>query len=477
MVEASSMLGFLVGVLCGLCGMVLFWVLQQQQQAPPAMHEPVEIPAPGASMTAMPTTTATSPSPPPGLPDPSDAVLPDLLCDSAPDAPGTTAPTLQPTSPHSAMDGAPAPNAPVSQEVTEDAIEGLKHWMGSELTQVVLQPLRKLQAGQSEILKSFPEVLEDQSKMDTLLTKLAELQTALDGNPAHQVDALKSKMDHLDTLLAKLTELQTTLEGSSTPQVDALVSKVSSLQADLDKITSATQGIIKIEDKLMGKVDELSDLAGRRHAYLETATDGTQDQIRGVTHELQALATSFKDHRQVMKDATTETQRRHMEILKKLSTLSSKVHNGFAGLSGIGRSAMAAAQESKEVSERGLEISEKTLAAVRVAGPSPSETALLEKFGDMQTMLDEVKHNLSALEGSLEALRSHVATAPAPPPPYQPVVSQTTVPPPPQHAPNLVHLTPAGGGWQQGPGPTAAVMLGNPQHLLRALAGQHPLSD
>ncbi|CAE7306848.1 unnamed protein product [Symbiodinium sp. CCMP2592] len=432
MVEALTALGFLVGVLCGLCGMVLFGLLQQQQRTPqtlPATVATTETPEAAVSAPMLATTTA-SPSPPPGLPDPSDSVLPDLLCDSAPTKPTDPA-TVKVASPRDtsaqlAPDASTTSCAPVSPAVTEDAFENLKLWMGSELTQHVLQPLRKLQAGHSEILKSFHEILEDKTKMDTLLGKLVELQSALERSPAPQVDALQSKVDRL--------------------------------QSDLDK------------------VDELSDLAGRRRAYLETATDGTQDQLRGVMRELQAMAASLKDHRQAMKDATTETSRRHMEILKELSTLSSKVHNGFAGLSGIGRSAMAAAQESKDVAERGLEISEKTLAAVRIAGPSPSETPLLEKVGDTQTVLDEVKHSLTALEASLEALRAHVASPPAPPPPYQPqMVTQTTVPPPPQHAPNLVHLTPAGGGGWQGPGPTATLMVGNPQHLLRALAGQGQL--
>ena len=147
------------------------------------------------------------------------------------------------------------------------------------------------------------------------------------------------------------------------------------------------------------------------------------------------------------------------DVLKELSQLGSKMHNGFAGLSAMARSTTATVAEGKEASERTLEVAEKTLAACRVSGPSSSEKEILE-----------------SLELSLEALKQLVST-PIPPPPNQPVhvpASSHTAPPPPQHAPNLLNITPSsssgcGGGW--GTGPTAAVMLKNPQQIFRVLAG------
>eukprot|EP00439_Symbiodinium_sp_Y106_P016226 s4018_g2.t1 len=105
-----------------------------------------------------------------------------------------------------------------------------------------------------------------------------------------------------------------------------------------------------------------------------------------------------------------------MEILKELATLSSKTHNWFAGLSGIGRSAQSAAQDAKEAAERGLEIGEKTLAAVRVGGPSPSETELLEAVADIQRTLTEVRDKLGEVAQNAEAAKAGGAPTSSPPP-------------------------------------------------------------
>ena len=126
-------------------------------------------------------------------------------------------------------------------------------------------------------------------------------------------------------------------------------------------------------------------------------------------------------------------------------------------------------------------MAEKTLAACRVSGPSPSEKEILEAIGETQIAMKDTKEGVASLEASLEALKQLVFAPPttsasstphpALPPVHMPAATHT-VPPPPQHAPNLLNLSHghAGGGgvWGQ---PTAAVMLGNPQQIFRALAG------
>ena len=159
--------------------------------------------------------------------------------------------------------------------------------------------------------------------------------------------------------------------------------------------------------------------------------------------------------------------------------MSTKVHNGFAGLSAMTRTSASMITETKETTERTLEVAEKTLAAARVSGPSPSETELLEAVGETQESLKDIKSAMDALEGHLESLKTLVS-APTPPPPHVPVhvpaaSSHSVTQCRPQHAPNLLNITPAGnsghgGGWG-GSGPTAAVMLGNPQQILRMMAG------
>ncbi|CAE7281281.1 unnamed protein product [Symbiodinium sp. CCMP2592] len=417
MTDALQVLGFLVGLLAGLAGMILFWALQHKGE-----HGATEVPAapttttpevlPVAAKTAAPS-GASSTGPPPGLPDPFDALLPDIMdgVASAAKPPGEVKPSATSDAP---VVAAASPVASPHQATAElgsstSAMESLKEWMSGEL--------------QEQIQLLFEQNLR------SLHTDAPASTTATVNGP---------DLDHL--------------------------------QAEVDALKSSIQGMIKIQDKVVAKLDEIGDLGGRRHAYVENATDGTQDQLRGLTRDVQALGASHKEHRQANKDAAVESGRRFMEVLKELATLSSKVHNGFAGLSGIGRSAMAAAQESKEAAERGLEVGEKTLAAVRVAGPSPSERELLEGVAESQKALDAIKGQLTTLDGALESIKQQLASPSPPPPNIPPSVVTQVVPPPPQHSPNLVHLTSsAGSSWN--PPQTATVMMGNPQHLLRMLAG------
>ena len=200
----------------------------------------------------------------------------------------------------------------------------------------------------------------------------------------------------------------------------------------------------------------LAELSGRRHASVEVAMEGSQEQSRGVKRETEAIYASMRDFRSARKDAVTVTEaaKKAMDILKELSQIGSKMHNGFAGLSAMARSTTATVAEGKEAAERTLEVAEQTLAVCRVSGPSPSEKEILEAIGETQVAMQDTKAGVESLEASLEALRQLVST---------PI-------PPPQHAPNLLNVAHAGSGagWGQ---PTAAVMLGNPQQIFRVLAG------
>ena len=196
----------------------------------------------------------------------------------------------------------------------------------------------------------------------------------------------------------------------------------------------------KTADKLAKDLHELTEVSGRRHAATEVATEGTQEQLRGLKRELEATYTSLRDHRSQLKEHVTESGKRRMDILQEISQMSTKLHNGFAGLSAMTRTSSSVITETKETTERTLEVAEKTLAAVRVSGPSPSEAELLEAVGDTQKSLKDIKTAMDTLEDNLESLKSMVS-APTPPPPHAPVhvpaASSHSVPPPPQHAPQL----------------------------------------
>ena len=99
--------------------------------------------------------------------------------------------------------------------------------------------------------------------------------------------------------------------------------------------------------------------------------------------------------------------------------------------------------------------------------------------GDLQKTLADTREELADVGKTMEALKA--SGAPMPPPPATAAPAQmggaSTVPPPPQHVPNLLNLTqPPADPWHQG-GPTAAVMLGNPQQIFRALAGHQDVNN
>ena len=288
----------------------------------------------------------------------------------------------------------------------------------------------------------------------------------------HSRDVLKDLHEILEDK-SKLDQIAGQVEVLEAAQISKIVQDVTWMGKVVNDESST---VIKIEKEL---ADLNKDLSARRHASVEVSTEGTQEQLRGLKRDSDALYSSLRDHRQNHKEIHAEHARRFMEMLKELNSLASKVHNGFAGLSGIGRSAQSAAQDAKEAAERGLEIGEKTLAAIRIGGPSPSEKELLEMVGDLQKTLADTREELADVGKTVEALKA--SGTPMPPPPATAAPAQmggaSTVPPPPQHVPNLLNLTqPPAHPWHQG-GPTAAVMLGNPQQIFRALAGHQDVNN
>ena len=293
-----------------------------------------------------------------------------------------------------------------SRDKSEDhGEEHLKEWMSRQLEDR-LQPLH---AAQRDIVKSLHELLEDKSKMDEM---------------AASFKTLHNKMEDLTTMV-----------------------KGNKVQTDLDELMALTTANKAMNAQIAKDLKELAEVSGRRHAYLEVSTDGSQEQSRGLKREMEAIYTSLRDFRSThgRPERAFSTGVQDAQWLRGAECHGPQHHRTVA--------------EGKEASERTLEVAEKTLAACRVSGPSSSEKEILE-----------------SLELSLEALKQLVST-PIPPPPNQPVhvpASSHTAPPPPQHAPNLLNITPSsssgcGGGW--GTGPTAAVMLKNPQQIFRVLAG------
>ena len=329
---------------------------------------------------------------------------------------------------------------------TEGAQDGnIKQWVGQQL-----EPIR---TAQRDIVKSLNELLD------------------MHGNNKDTNGQLMAKLDKLQVTVDRTLDLH---KNDASVQIGE---KVGKFQAAVDQSIELHKTAAKTADKLAKDLHELTEVSGRRHAATEVATEGTQEQLRGLKRELEATYTSLRDHRSQLKEHVTESGKRRMDILQEISQMSTKLHNGFAGLSAMTRTHSSVITETKETTERTLEVAEKTLAAVRVSGPSPSEAELLEAVGDTQKSLKDIKTAMDTLEDNLESLKSMVS-APTPPPPHAPVhvpaASSHSVPPPPQHAPNLLNLTtPAssgpGGSWG-GSGPTAAVMLGNPHQILRMMA-------
>ena len=449
---------FAAGLLVGLLGLAAFWLLQKWSWGPDKSV------AQANQWRMVP--------PPPGLQEPIDSLAPDLMR-SEPTTTKQPSPSTMPPAP--AVDtkdnedkttkagvvpeGAAKPaSAPTSTEAEGSAAKesgpeipdgNLKKWVGQQL-----EPIR---ATQRDIVKSLSELLDGQGSTTETNGKLME------------------KLDKLQMAVDRSLELH---KAEAPVQI---AEKMGKFQATIDQSIELHKTAAKTADKLSKDLHELTDISGRRHAATEVATEGTQEQLRGLKRELEATYTSLRDHRTQLKEHVTESGKRRMDILQEIAQMNTKVHNGFAGLSAMTRSHASTVTETKENTERTLEIAEKTLAAVRVSGPSPSEAELLEAVGDTQKSLKDIQSAMGTLESQLESLKTLVNTpTPATPPPIHapgnvPAAASHPVPPPPQHAPNLINLTPAGnsghgGGWGTN-GPTAAVMLGHPQQILRMMAG------
>eukprot|EP00439_Symbiodinium_sp_Y106_P008135 s9026_g1.t1 len=419
---------FAAGLLVGLLGLAGFWLLQKMSRGP--------------DNSVSQTSQWRMVPPPPGLHDPTDSLAPDLMHSE----PATTGP------PSAAQ---PAPE--VSIKDTED--KTAKTEVVPEATEPASKP-KSTEAEGSTAKEGVPEV------PDGNLRKWVGQQ--LEPIRATQRDIVKSLNELLDR------------QGGTTETNGKLMAKLDKLQTAVDRSLELhkTDASVQIAEK---DLHELTEISGRRHAATEVATEGTQEQLRGLKRELEATYTSLQDHRTQLKEHVTESGKRRMDILQEIAQMNTKVHNGFAGLSAMTRTHASVVTETKETTERTLEVAEKTLAAVRVSGPSRSEAELLEAVGDTQKSLKDIQSAMGALESHLESLKTLVtAPPPATPPPahapgHVPAASTHSVPPPPQHAPNLLNLTPAGnsgpgGGWGAN-GPTAAVMLGHPQQLLRMMAG------
>eukprot|EP00439_Symbiodinium_sp_Y106_P041514 s5654_g5.t1 len=466
--EGMDSTGFIVGLVVGLLGCLLMVLVQTPRMKATAASPSVDAPTPMSLPSAsLPTDTPGSTSDKVNLDGDEDEtksgkqppVTPEAAEDDSkkevkaadPKESVAAAPKdPSPGSPARADQASPGPDEPTKpaaeSQLSEETLKHLKTWLSEEL-KVNLQPgLRQLREGHREVLKSLQEILEDKSKADQLVAQVGKLES------------------HITKIAADVSQIEK-MDG----QIANIVADVTWMGKVIHDDSST---VARIEKELA----DLKDLAGRRHAYLETATDGTQEQLRGLKREVEAVYSAQRDCRQQNKQVSDQHATRFMEILKELAALSSKTHNGFAGLSGIGRSAQSAAQDAKEAAERGLEIGEKTLAAVRVGGPSPSEAELLEAVADIQRTLTEVSDKLGEIAQNAETAKAGSAPTSSPPSTAAPMQmgGTPTVPPPPQHAPNLLNLTPPPPihPWHQG-GPTAAVMLGNPQQIFRALAG-HP---
>ena len=456
---------FAAGLFVGLLGLAGFWLLQKTSRQGDTQQSMQ--PRNSASWQMVP--------PPPGLHDPTDSLAPDLM----PSEPATATPLAVQAPPRETQGSTEAkgdakdksidakdakagniPDAPLpaaerttastgSGEATstaEGAQDGnIKQWVGQQL-----EPIR---AAQRDIVKSLNELLD------------------MHGNTTDTNGQLMAKLDKLQVTVDRTLDLHKT---DASVQIGE---KVGKFQATMDQSIELHKTAAKTADKLAKDLHELTEVSGRRHAATEVATEGTQEQLRGLKRELEATYTSLRDHRSQLKEHVTESGKRRMDILQEISQMSTKLHNGFAGLSAMTRTSSSVITETKETTERTLEVAEKTLAAVRVSGPSPSEAEFLEAVGDTQKSLKDIKTAMDTLEDNLESLKSMVS-APTPRPPHAPVhvpaASSHSVPPPPPHAPNLLNLTtPAssgpGGSWG-GSGPTAAVMLGNPHQILRMMA-------
>ena len=179
-------------------------------------------------------------------------------------------------------------------QLSEETLKDLKTWLGEELKASLQPGLRQLRDDHREVLKSLHEILEDKSK----------------------VDQLTIQVEKLEGQITKIAE--------DTSQVEKLDGQIANIAADVTwmgrVVHDESSTVIKMEKELA----DLKDLAGRRHAYLETATEGTQEQLRGLKREVEAVYSAHRDYRQKHKEVNDQHATRFMEILKELATRPSR---------------------------------------------------------------------------------------------------------------------------------------------------------
>eukprot|EP00439_Symbiodinium_sp_Y106_P028282 s5437_g3.t1 len=255
---------FAAGLLVGLLGLAVFWLLQKASREPMRSSMPPSSSASPSGQWVMDTTTAAKAA--------EAGVTPDEPKPASEQTPTST--------------GAGETVSPPASTTHEGAQDGnIKQWVGQQL-----EPIR---ATQREIVKSLNELLDVQSGRSEangqLMAKLDKLQTAVDRS----------------------------LELHKTDASVQLADKVGRFQATVDQSIELHKTAAKTADKLAKDLQELAEVSGRRHAATEVATEGTQEQLRGLKRELETTYTSLRDHRSHLKEHVTESGKRRMDILQE----------------------------------------------------------------------------------------------------------------------------------------------------------------
>ena len=199
-------------------------------------------------------------------------------------------------------------------------------------------------------------------------------------------------------------------------------------------------------DLLVEKVDHSRDVLKDLHEILEDKSK--LDQIAGQVEVLEAQISK------IVEDVTWMGR-----VVNDESSTVIKIEKELADLKDLSARRHASVEVSTEGTQRSCVASSVT--------PTPSTLP----FGTTGR----------TTRRSMSSTPLKASGAPIPPPPATAAPAQmggaSTVPPPPQHVPNLLNLTqPPAHPWHQG-GPTAAVMLGNPQQIFRALAGHQDVNN
>ena len=147
---------------------------------------------------------------------------------------------------------------------TEGAQDGnIKQWVGQQL-----EPIR---TAQRDIVKSLNELLD------------------MHGNNKDTNGQLMAKLDKLQVTVDRTLDLHKT---DASVQIGE---KVGKFQAAVDQSIELHKTAAKTADKLAKDLHELTEISGRRHAATEVATEGTQEQLRGLKRELEATYTSLRE--------------------------------------------------------------------------------------------------------------------------------------------------------------------------------------